>query len=36
MTAEVDLAYWAKLRERLEKELDQDEIVVRAHKTRRL
>jgi hypothetical protein len=36
MTAEIDPAYWAKLRERLEKELAQDEIVVRAHETRRL
>lgn len=36
MTADIDPAYWAKLRERLEKELAQDEIVVRAHETKRL
>ena len=36
MTAAIDPVYWAKLRERLERELSQDEIVVRAHETRRL
>ena len=36
MTAEIDPIYWAKLRERLERELAQDEIVVRAHEIWRL
>ena len=36
MTAKIDPVYWAKLRERLERELAQDEIVIRAHETRRL
>ena len=36
MTADIDPTYWAQLRERLERELAQDEIVVRAHETRRL
>jgi len=36
MTADIDPAYWAKLRERLEHELSQEEIVVRAHETWRL
>lgn len=36
MTSDIDPAYWARLRERLETELAQDEIVVRAQETRRL
>ena len=36
MTTEIDSAYWAILRKRLEQELSQEEIVVRAHETRRL
>jgi hypothetical protein len=36
MTETVDAVYWAGLRERLEKELSQEEIVVRCHETRRL
>jgi hypothetical protein len=36
MTTEIDLTYWAALRQRLEQELSQQEIVVRAHETRRL
>lgn len=36
MTAKIDPAYWAKLRQRLEQDLSQDEVVIRAHETRRL
>jgi len=36
MTADINPVYWGNLRERLERELGQDEIVVRAHQTRRL
>jgi hypothetical protein len=36
MTGELAPDYWRALRERLEKELSQDEIVVRAQKITRL
>lgn len=36
MTGSVDPTYWEKLRVRLEKELSQEEIVVRCHQFRRL
>lgn len=36
MTGELNPAYWQALRERLEKELSQDEIVVRAQEITRL
>jgi hypothetical protein len=36
MTGELDLEFWAALRKRLERELAQDEIVIRTQETRRL
>jgi hypothetical protein len=36
MTGSIDPAYWGKLRARLEKELSQEEIVVRCQQIRRL
>jgi hypothetical protein len=36
MTGSIDPDYWEKLRVRLEKELSQEEIVVRCHQIRRL
>lgn len=36
MTESIDPAYWERLRTRLEKELSQEEIIVRSHETRRL
>ena len=36
MAEQLDLAYWQSLRERLERELSQKEIVIRAQETRRL
>jgi hypothetical protein len=36
MAEEIDCAYWHSLRERLERELSQEEIVIRAQQIRRL
>ena len=36
MVEEIDGSYWQSLRERLERELSQDEIVIRAQEIRRL
>jgi hypothetical protein len=36
MAERLDSSYWRSLRERLERELSQDEIVIRAHEIRRL
>lgn len=36
MVEEIDGSYWKSLRERLERELSQDEIVIRAQEIRRL
>jgi len=36
MVEEIDGSYWKSLRERLERELSQDEIVLRAQEIRRL
>ena len=36
MVEEIDGSYWQSLRERLERELFQDEIVIRAQEIRRL
>jgi hypothetical protein len=36
MAERLDLSYWQSLRERLERELSQEEIVIRAHEIRRL
>ncbi len=36
MTEDLDVTWWAALRERLEARLEQDELVVRAHEIRRL
>jgi hypothetical protein len=36
MVEEIDGSYWQSLRERLEREFSQDEIVIRAQEIRRL
>jgi len=36
MLEEIDSSYWQSLRERLERELSQDEVVIRAQEIRRL
>jgi hypothetical protein len=36
MADDIEEAFWRSLRERLERELGQDEIVIRAHEIRRL
>ena len=36
MVEEIDGSYWQSLRERLERELSQDKIVIRAQEIRRL
>jgi hypothetical protein len=36
MAEEIDCAYWQSLRERLEREISQEEIVIRAQEIRRL
>lgn len=36
MVEEIDSSYWQSLRERLERELSQDEVVIRAQEIRRL